>query len=258
LHLFKTMTILVTNDDGITAKGLNCLVEAIKGVGQIVVVAPDGPRSAQSKAITVATPLRYWEHYRNGNVVMYRCNGTPCDCVKIGMYSILKSKPDLLLSGINHGTNSSVNAIYSGTMGAALEGCLEGLPSVGLSLCSHSADADFTEALKYSKVIIEKVLKEGLPSGVCLNVNFPLGEIKGIKVVRQCKGRWQEEFVERVDPFGHKYYWLSGEYINFEPDAVDTDESALKEGYCSIVPCHCDCTHYDSIEALKKWSFHTK
>lgn len=249
------MTILVTNDDGITAKGLNCLVEAIKDLGNIVVVAPDGPRSAQSKAITVTTPLRYWKQYTNGNVVMYRCNGTPCDCVKIGMYSILKEKPDLLIAGINHGTNSSVNVIYSGTMGAALEGCVEGLPSIGLSLCSYDANADFTEAIRISKIIIENVLKHGLPDGVCLNVNVPdVKNVKGIKVVRQSRGRWHERFVEGVDPAGHNYYWLTGEFHNFEPEAEDTDEGALHAGYCSVVPCHIDLTHYSSIEEIKGWN----
>lgn len=247
-------TILVTNDDGVTAKGLNCLVESIRDLGNIVVVAPDGPRSAQSKAITVTTPLRYWKQYENGNLTIYRCNGTPCDCVKIGMYSILKTKPDLLLAGINHGTNSSVNVIYSGTMGAALEGCAEGLPSIGLSLCSYDPNADFTEALRYSRRVIDMVLEKGLPEGVCLNLNVPdIKQVKGIKVVRQSRGRWAERFVEGVDPSGNKYYWLTGEFHNFEPDAIDTDEGALKSGYCSLVPCHIDLTHYKTIDTLKDW-----
>lgn len=251
-------TILVTNDDGITAKGLNALVEAIKDLGNIIVVAPDGPRSAQSKAITVTTPLRYWKQYTNGNLTMYRCNGTPCDCVKIGMYSILDRKPDLLVAGINHGTNSSINVIYSGTMGAALEGCAEGIPSMGLSLCSYDPNADMTEAVRHSVKLIKKVLEEGLPIGICLNVNFPVGEIKGVRMVRQSRGRWQERFVEGTDPAGNKYYWLTGTFNNFEPDAEDTDEGTLKAGYASIVPCHIDLTHYQSVETLKSWNYDTK
>ncbi|MCQ2336719.1 MAG: 5'/3'-nucleotidase SurE [Paludibacteraceae bacterium] len=243
-------TILVTNDDGITARGINALVDAIKDSYRVVVVAPDGPRSAQSKAITVTTPLRYWKQYTNGNLVMYRCNGTPCDCVKIGLYSIMDTKPDLLVSGINHGTNTSVNVIYSGTMGAALEGCVEGLPSIGLSLCSYDQNADLTEAVKFSKKLIEMVLNDGLPQGVCLNVNFPVGAIKGLKVVRQSRGRWRERFVERDDPAHNKYYWLTGDFNNLEPDATDTDEYAISQGYGSIVPCHVDLTHYDSINKL--------
>lgn len=243
-------TILVTNDDGITARGINALVDAIKDSYKVVVVAPDGPRSAQSKAITVTTPLRYWKQYTSGNLVMYRCNGTPCDCVKIGLYSIMDTKPDLLVSGINHGTNTSVNVIYSGTMGAALEGCVEGLPSIGLSLCSYDQNADLTEAVKFSKKLIEMVLSNGLPQGVCLNVNFPVGTIKGLKVVRQSRGRWCERFVERDDPAHNKYYWLTGEFNNLEPDATDTDESAIAQGYGAIVPCHIDLTHYDSIKKL--------
>lgn len=247
------MTILVTNDDGFLAKGINCLIEAIKDLGHIVVVAPDGPRSAQSKAITVNTPLRFWKHREEGQVEMYRCNGTPCDCIKVGIHLILHGKPDLIISGINHGSNSSLNVVYSGTMGAAMEGCSEGVPAVGLSLCTHNPDADFTEAVKYSRIVIEKVIKEGLPTGVCLNVNVPnIIGVKGIKVVRQCVGYWAERFQEGIDPAGHHYYWLTGDYVNNEPDAEDTDEGALNAGYCSVVPCHVDITHYPTIDLLKK------
>ncbi|MBQ3929382.1 MAG: 5'/3'-nucleotidase SurE [Paludibacteraceae bacterium] len=248
--------ILVTNDDGITAKGINCLVQAIKHLGDITVVAPDGPRSAQSNAITVHDPLRYWKQYEEPGVVAYRCNGTPSDCVKVGAHSIMKKSPDLLVSGINHGSNTSVNVIYSGTMGAAFDGCMMGIDSIGLSLCSHDPDADFTEALKYSVPIVEKVLREGLPHDVCLNVNFPyIPQLRGLRVARQCRGRWLERFEERVDPLGRKYSWLTGEFLNMEPDATDTDEAVIAAGYGSVTPCHLDVTDYTYLKQMSSFSY---
>ena len=176
--------ILITNDDGIEARGIHSLVEAVQHLGEVVVMAPDGPRSAQSSAITMNTPLRIWKHFEKDGLKMYRCNGTPTDCVKIAVYNILDRKPDIILAGINHGDNTSISVIYSGTMGAVLEGCVEGVPSVGFSLCTHDPRADFSEAMKYASIITEKVLREGLPKDVCLNVNFPVGvKLKGYKVI---------------------------------------------------------------------------
>lgn len=250
--------ILVTNDDGITAKGINCLVQAIKHLGDITVVAPDGPRSAQSNAITVHDPLRYWKQYEEPGVVAYRCNGTPSDCVKIGAHAVMKSQPDLLVSGINHGSNSSVNVIYSGTMGAAFDGCMMGITSIGLSLCSHDPDADFTEAVRLSVPIVERVLKEGLPKDVCLNVNFPdIPNIKGVRVARQCRGRWMERFVERVDPLGRPYLWLTGDFVNLEPDASDTDEAVIAAGYGAVTPCHIDVTDHAAMAQLSAYNYDT-
>lgn len=248
--------ILVTNDDGISAKGIHCLVEGIKHLGDITVVAPDGPRSAQSNAITVHDPLRYWKQYEEPGVVAYRCNGTPSDCVKIGAHSIMKRTPDLLVSGINHGSNTSVNVIYSGTMGAAFDGCMMGIDSIGLSLCSHDPDADFSEAVRYSVPIVEKVLREGLPHDICLNVNFPyIPRLRGLRVARQCRGRWLERFEERVDPLGRKYAWLTGEFLNMEPDATDTDEAVVAAGYGSVTPCHLDVTDYGHIKKMASFSY---
>lgn len=247
--------ILVSNDDGVEAKGIRALVDAIKPLGDIIVVAPDGPRSAQSNAITVSTPLRVWKRSEESGAIFYRCNGTPSDCVKLALHEILDRKPDLVVAGINHGTNTSISVIYSGTMGAVIEGCVESVPSVGFSLCDHSAEADFSVAQVYANRICKKVLDEGLPKDTCINVNVPkLEDVKGMKVCRQADGRWNEEFVPRKDPYGGKYFWLTGSFFNREPEATDTDEAVLKAGYVSIVPCKVDLTDYDALETLKSWS----
>lgn len=252
----KKPLILITNDDGIEARGIHSLVEAVQHLGEVVVMAPDGPRSAQSSAITMNTPLRIWKHFEKDGLKMYRCNGTPTDCVKIAVYNILDRKPDIILAGINHGDNTSISVIYSGTMGAVLEGCVEGVPSVGFSLCTHDPRADFSEAMKYASIITEKVLHEGLPKDVCLNVNFPVGvKLKGYKVVRQANARWQERYVVREDPNNNTYYWLTGELHNNEPEAEDTDEFVVRNGYASVVPCHVDMTHYATVEQLKSWDY---
>jgi 5'-nucleotidase len=251
----KRPLILITNDDGIEARGIHSLVDAVRHLGDVVVVAPDGPRSAQSSAITVNTHLRFWKHQEKDGLVMYRCNGTPCDCVKLALYTILDRQPDIILAGINHGTNAAINVLYSGTMGAVFEGCTEGIPAVGFSLDSHDPRADFSEAVKYAVAITQKVLTEGLPKDICLNVNIPLGEnLKGMRVCRQCYGRWNERFVCRQDPGGNNYYWLTGEFINLEPDATDTDQYAMDHGYVAIVPCQVDFTHYSSVQQLSHWN----
>ncbi len=240
--------ILVTNDDGVTAKGIKSLVEALRGLGEIVVVAPDGPRSGQSGAITPNLPLRLKKVTAKEELTVYACNGTPVDCVKLALNQLLDRKPDLIVSGINHGSNSAISILYSGTMGAVLEGCVVNVPSVGFSLCSFDQDADFASSAHYVRTIASDVLENGLSEGVCLNVNIPATEeIRGIKVCRQTNGYWAEEYEKRIDPIGKEYFWLTGYFHNLEPEATDTDEWALREGYVSIVPCKVDMTAHHLI-----------
>ena len=247
----KEKLILITNDDGVHAKGLAELIALARAFGRVVVVAPDGARSGQSNAITMIEPLYKKILIEEEDLTIYKCSGTPTDCVKMALNNILDRKPDLILSGINHGSNSSVNVIYSGTMGAVLEGCSQCIPSVGFSLCDHSPTTDFSIFLPFVKSIIARVLSNTLPEGICLNVNAPLGKIKGIKVCSQAKGQWIEEFDARTNPNGQAYYWMTGKFVNLEPENTKTDEWALNNGYVSIVPTICDLTHYKSIEWLK-------
>lgn len=244
----KQPVILVTNDDGVTAKGINSLVNALRGLGQIVVVAPDGARSGQSGAISSNVPLRLEQLHEEYDLRVFQSNGTPVDCVKLAMHQLLDVKPDLVVSGINHGSNAAVSILYSGTMGAVLEGCVVGVPSVGFSLCSFDADADFSVCDNYIRTIVSDILQRGLEQGVCLNVNFPLTDrFKGMKVCRQASGYWTEEYEHRLDEQGQEVFWLSGYFHNLEPDAEDTDEWALKEGYVSVVPCKIDMTAHNLI-----------
>ena len=239
----KRPLILVSNDDGVNAKGLKNLIEVVKPYGDIVVVAPEMSESGMSHAISFKNPIRLNKLKEYENVKIYSCTGTPVDCVKLALNQVVERKPDFLVSGINHGSNASISVIYSGTMGAAIEGCLNGIPSVGFSILSHAKDADFSLSRKYSQQIFEKVLKHGLPQGVCLNINFPvidIDDLKGIKVCRQARGIWKEEFDKRIDPNNRDYYWLTGNFNNFEPDAEDTDEWALNNNYASIVPINVD------------------
>ena len=249
----KRPLILITNDDGVFAKGINTLIEIARSFGEVVVFAPDSGRSGMSNAITVYSPLVYSKLFSDEGVTVYSCVGTPTDCVKLSCYTFFKEcKPDLLLSGINHGSNASINVIYSGTMGAVLEGCANGIPSVGFSLCDHSWDADFSISKPYIKSIIGWALENPLPSGVCLNVNIPAGEVKGMKVCCQALGHWKEKFEPRQDKNGSTGYWLTGEYVNQEPDAEDTDDWALNNGYVSIVPTKVDLTDKESIAMFKE------
>ncbi|MDR3705036.1 MAG: 5'/3'-nucleotidase SurE [Paludibacteraceae bacterium] len=247
--------ILVTNDDGVTARGIRSLVESVRPLGEVLVVAPDAPRSAQASALTVTNPLRVKKIEEEDGLTIYQCNGTPADCVKLAINQLAPRRPDIVVSGINHGTNSSISIIYSGTMGAAIEGCVAGIPSVGFSLCSYDPRADFDSAIQYAYTITQKVLAEGLPKTVCLNVNIPEKHhhIQGIKICRQSEGYWSEEFLKRQDPSGKNYYWLSGEFINAEQMSDDTDEWALEHGYVSIVPVKVDMTAYEFIDDLNKW-----
>jgi 5'-nucleotidase len=247
-------TILVTNDDGIFAPGITALARVASRFGKIIVVAPDKPQSGMGHAITINSTLRIQKTNYHNAATEYACSGTPVDCVKMAVNHILKKRPDLVLSGINHGSNSSINVIYSGTMSAAIEGALEGTPSIGFSLCDYSMEADFTQAEKYIASIISESLKDRIPKGVCLNVNIPklrAGEFKGVRVVRQARANWVERFEERKDPYGREYYWLTGEFVNFEPESDDTDEWALANGYISVVPTQADLTAHGSLKPLK-------
>jgi 5'-nucleotidase len=252
--------ILITNDDGIRAKGLRALVEIAKPIGRVLVVAPEAEHSGQSHAITTQTPLRLREmpeYDGSGDVTAYVCNGTPVDCVKLGMTHLVSEKPDMALSGINHGSNSSISVIYSGTIAAAQEAALYGIPSMGLSLMDYALNADFSPVQAVGSDLIKKMLTLGLSKGICLNVNFPaipLSEIRGVKFCRQTNGTWNESYDLRLDPYNGKYFWLSGSLVNNEPDATDTDEWALTHGYVSVVPIQPDMTGYAELERLKeKW-----
>jgi len=224
----------------------------------VVVVAPEKSQSGMSHSVSLNTPL-YLTKYeeKNGNLG-YICSGTPADCVKIALHQVLERKPDLILSGINHGSNASVSAIYSGTVAAAREGSLNGVPSIAFSLLDHSPDANFEVAGHFAELVISKALENGIPSHTCLNVNVPnatLDKIKGIKMCRQTQGKWVEEFDHRTNPHNKDYYWLTGRFNNFEPLANDTDEWALENNYVSIVPMEIDLTAYRVLEELKKWKF---
>ncbi|MBP7477715.1 MAG: 5'/3'-nucleotidase SurE [Chitinophagales bacterium] len=245
--------ILVTNDDSIYSKGIKALVEAMSEIGDVVVVAPDKPQSGMGHAVTLNKPLRLNKISRFNQVEeSYTCSGTPVDCVKIARDIVLHRKPDLCVSGINHGSNSSINILYSGTMSAAVEAAIEHIPSIGFSLCSHDLDADFAAAAHYAKVIAQQILKHPLEKGILLNVNIPylpLNEIKGIKTGHQAIAKWEEEFEERIDPRGSKYYWLTGKFVNYDK-RENTDEWALENGYVSIVPVQFDMTSQKGIETI--------
>lgn len=246
--------ILVTNDDGIFSPGIKALSSIAAAFGDIVVVAPDKPQSGMGHAITINSTLRLQQTHYHQAVLEYACSGTPVDCVKMAVNNVLKRRPDLVVSGINHGSNSSINVIYSGTMSAAIEGALEGSPSIGFSLLDYSVEADFSQAEDFVASLINSALNKGMPKGTCLNVNIPKlnrNEIKGIKVVRQAKANWVEKFEQRKDPYGRDYYWLTGEFVNFEPESTDTDEWALANGYLSVVPTQADMTAHNHIQQLK-------
>lgn len=252
----KKPLILVTNDDGISAPGIRTLVEVMSEIGDVVVVAPDKPQSAMGHAITINNTL-YLNKLSGENAVVteYNCSGTPVDCVKLAVNEILKRKPDLCVSGINHGSNSSINVIYSGTMSAAVEAGIEGIPAIGFSLLDYDWNADFGPTKNFVKNIALQTLKNGLPSGTVLNVNFPklpANEIKGIKICRQAKAIWMEKFDKRKTPQGKDYYWLTGEFVN-EDKGEDTDEWALSQGFISVVPIQFDMTAHHAIQQLNLW-----
>ncbi len=255
----KKPLILVTNDDGITAPGIRALISVMNEFGEVCVVAPDSPQSAMGHAITINDAL-YCDPIvieTDAKQKEYSCSGTPADCVKMASHEILKRKPDLCVSGVNHGSNAAINVIYSGTMSAAVEAGIEGIPSVGFSLLDYSMNADFEPAKKYIRIVVENILKNGLQKGVVLNVNIPklpAEEIKGIKICRQANAHWEEEFDKRSNPMGREYYWLTGKFVN-EDKGEDTDEWALHNGYVSIVPTQFDLTAHHYMQELNQWDF---
>ncbi|MDY0098689.1 MAG: 5'/3'-nucleotidase SurE [Bacteroidales bacterium] len=247
--------ILVTNDDGLYAAGLKTLLEVMEEFGKVVLVSTIESMSGMSQAMTVKTPLRIKILEENERHRIYTCNGTPTDIVKIAVNQLLERTPDWVVSGINHGANASVSVLYSGTMAAALEGCLYGISSVGFSLNNFSRSADFSACKKFVRIVMQKLSEEPLPQGICLNINIPAlteDQIKGIMICRQARGNWKEEFEKRKDPMGKTYYWLTGSFINQEPEATDTDEWALANGYVSVVPVSVDMTAYSYIDRLKE------
>jgi len=256
--------ILITNDDGITAPGIRHLIEFAKEIGEVIVVAPDSPQSGMGHAITINSTL-YVEQIvvdkNNTNQKEYSCSGTPADCVKIALQEILHRKPDLCISGINHGSNASINVIYSGTMSAAIEAGIEGIPAIGFSLCDFSWEANFASAKPFIQQIIKESLSKGIPSGVVLNVNIPKttenSPIKGIKVSRQAKGNWKEKFDKRTSPMGKDYYWLTGVF-DLQDKGEDTDQWALDHGYISLVPTQFDLTAHHAIQNINTWELHAK
>lgn len=257
LSMKQSRTIFLTNDDSYRSKGFEAAIEIARKFGRVIAVAPDAPQSGKSQAITIYSPLYLRKVRDEEDVTVYSLNGTPVDCVKMAFDHLLcDEKIDLAISGINHGSNAAVNVLYSGTMGAAIETTFYNIPSIGLSLTDHDLDANFEGAIKYGTQIIEAVLADDtLPRSLCLNVNvpnIPCEEIKGVRTSRQTKGYWREEFYKRTDPHGRDYFWLTGAFSNAEPQAEDTDEWALANGYVSVVPVHIDLTAYEQIEQLKK------
>jgi 5'-nucleotidase len=253
--------ILVTNDDGYKAWGLRVLIDIAKEFGRVVAVSTNEGQSGMSHAITVKVPLRLYQVEKQDNVEIYACTGTPVDCVKLALNKILPRKPDLVLSGINHGSNSSASVFYSGTIAAAREGTINQIPSIGFSYCDYSMNPDYTLVKKIIRSIITEAFEKNLSDQYCLNVNIPIADeknLKGIRICRQTKGFWKEEFEKRTDPHGYDYYWLTGTFVNMEPDAEDTDEWALKNNYVSVVPIHIDATAFDAIDELKKWKWLNK
>ena len=251
--------ILVSNDDGITSKGIRILVSVMKKLGDVVVVAPDSPQSGMGHAITIGQTLRLYEEDIFEDVLAFKSSGTPADCIKLAKHYVLKDrKPDLVVSGINHGSNTSISVLYSGTMSAAIEGALEGLPSIGFSLCDFSSKADFSHVEEWVEIIARQVLENGIPKGIALNVNFPPKRneaIRGVKICRQADAKWQEEFAERFDPTGRKYFWMAGNFVNFDK-GEDNDEWAIANNYISVVPCLYDLTAHHAISHInKEWDW---
>lgn len=259
----KKTLILISNDDGYEAKGIKELIDVVKDFGDVLVCAPEGPRSGMACAFSCTTPLMlthrtHVEGVQSPYTVdVWSCNGTPVDCVKMALAELCPRRPDLVIGGINHGDNASVNTHYSGTMGVTMEGCMKYIPSLAFSLCDHRADADFSPLHPYIKDLVERVLRDGLPQGVCLNVNFPLLEdgngYKGVRVCRMSRGTWENEVTKYLHPRGYDYWWMVGHYRNDEPEATDTDRWALDHGYVAITPTRVDVTAYEVMESLKAW-----
>ena len=254
----KRPLILVTNDDGINAPGIRTLISVVKDIGDVIVVAPDSPQSGMGHAITINSTLHSSRITpKNSEIIEYSCSGTPADCVKLAINELMPRKPDLCVSGVNHGSNSSINVIYSGTMSAAIEAGIEGVPAIGFSLLDYSWNADFSQSKDFIRKITLNALNNGIPKGVVLNVNIPAvkkSDIKGVKICRQAKAYWVEEFDKRKNPLGQEYYWLTGKFVN-KDQGEDTDEWALKNNNISIVPVEFDLTAHHAIQGLNEWDF---
>lgn len=250
----KRPLILIANDDGYQAKGIQELAKAASQTGSVVVMAPDSPRSGFSTCITSEHPVSYKKISETDNIEIYGCTGTPVDCIKLALLELAPQVPDLILSGINHGSNAGINAHYSGTMGAVFEGCMKRIPSIGFSLCDHRPDADFTPALPWITKIIQEILKNGLPEGVCLNVNFPeQAPYKGLKICTQDIGIWENEwFKTPVPPRNKEVFWITGSYRSLKKDDENTDNWALDHGYVAVSPLQIDMTAYASMKELEK------
>lgn len=255
----KRPLLLISNDDGYRAKGINDLIDMLSDIGDIIVCAPEEARSGYSCAFSATTPLRLHCREKRSGVEIWSCNGTPVDCVKLALAEIVPRRPDMVIGGINHGDNASVNTHYSGTMGVTLEGCMKYIPSVAFSLCDFREDADFEPLRPLIRTIIQRVLAEGLPKGVCLNVNFPLLEspgttYAGVRVCRMAHGTWSSEVTKCHHPRGYDYWWMVGHYQNDEPEAEDTDNWALSHSYVAITPTQIDVTAYAAMEQIKSWN----
>ena len=245
--------ILIANDDGYQAKGIRCLVEMVRHLGDVVVCAPEGPRSGFACAFSATTPLTLTLREKQEGLEIWSSNGTPVDCVKLALHELAPRRPDIVLGGINHGDNGSVNTHYSGTMGVVMEGCMKYIPSVAYSLCDHRDDADFEPMRPYVGHFTSQVLRQGLPRGVCLNINFPLvPTFKGVRVCRMAFGTWSREVTRCHHPRGYDYFWMVGHYENDEPDAEDTDNWALQHGYVAITPTHMDVTAHEQLALMRR------
>lgn len=245
--------ILVSNDDGVDARGIRALAEGMRPLGDIFVMAPDGPRSGMSSAITTTDPITYRVLSDDDGLTVCSCSGTPTDCVKLAVSQVLRRKPDLLVSGVNHGGNEALSVHYSGTIGAAIEGCVLDIPSLGVSLAHYRDGADFTEAVRLAVRVAEDLLRRGLPHGTYLNLNVPnTAAVRGIAICRQADGRWIKEFDRVPGPNGTTVFCMAGEYLNYPPIRPDNDTLRLSEGWATIVPCRLDVTHYEFMETLRE------
>ena len=251
---FNRPLILISNDDGYQAKGIRSLVEMVRDLGDVLVCAPEDARSGYACAFSATDYLRLRLRQKEEGLEVWSCNGTPIDSVKLALNQFCTERlPSIVIGGINHGDNASVNTHYSGTMGVALEGCMKYLPSVAFSLCNYDADADFEPMRRIVRDVTRRVIAEGLPKGVCLNVNFPLGEVKGVRICRMAYGTWYDECVKEHHPRGYDYFWMVGRYRNDEPWAEDTDNWALSHGYVAITPTRIDVTDYLMMATMKDW-----
>lgn len=250
----KRPLILVTNDDGYQAKGINVLANAMRDLGDVILFAPDSHCSGMSSAISPSKPLRARLYHEEEGFKAYMCNGTPVDCVKLALNEFMERKPDILVSGINHGSNAGISVIYSGTVGAAIEGCIFDIPSVAFSYCDFSWDADFASTAEVAKTVTRNVFERGLPKGICLNVNVPQGDLNGIKVCSQTQGKWVNEYVRAVDGSEREVFWMTGNFENWETENDNSDEWALANGYVAVVPVKIDMTSYDFMSELRDWN----